>query len=132
MADGCETEIQILSEYRPYLSGHCKRNEGKLSDNVEDFNDIKDTVIPVDICFKKLLLDVEYYYQDTIKQFQEVGVKLSQNQIDAIVIAKCQCYKLGGKAFDAIQKGEDRERLYNIFLNAHGNNGNYESGTKLK
>lgn len=106
--------------------------EDELSDKVEDFNDIKDTVIPVDICFKKLLLDVEYYYQDAIKDFQEAGIKLSQNQLDAIVIAKYQCFSIGEKAFEAVKEGKDRETLFKLFLEAHGKNGNYKPRTNVE
>lgn len=80
-------------------------------------------------CFDKLLRDIEPLYQDALVQFQNEGIALSQNQLDAIVIAKYQCYKLGTKAYNAIKDGEARDVLYDAFLKAHGENGNFESRT---
>ncbi|MBQ6887087.1 MAG: hypothetical protein IJN54_06205 [Lachnospiraceae bacterium] len=102
---------------------------GYLSDDINEYERMKDTVIPVEICFDKLIQDIEPLYQDALVQFQNEGIALSQNQLDAIVIAKYQCYKLGTKAYNAIKDGEARDVLYDAFLKAHGENGNFESRT---
>ncbi|MDE7445117.1 MAG: hypothetical protein K2N15_05345 [Lachnospiraceae bacterium] len=108
------------------------RIAGYLSDQVKDYDAMKDTVIPVDICFEKLLLDVEPLCQSVFKQFPKTGIILSQEQFDAIVIAKYQCFALGDKAFKAIKNGEDRKNLYKAFLDAHGENGDFHSRTNVE
>ena len=108
------------------------RITGYLSDQAGDLGKMKDTVIPVDICFEKLLLDVEPLCQSVFNQFPQAGIILSQEQFDAIVIAKYQCYKLKEPGFKAIKNGEDRETLYNIFLKAHGENGDFHSRTNVE
>ena len=57
---------------------------------------------------------------------------MSQEQFDAIVIAKYQCYALGDDAADAIRNGSDREILYGLFLDAHGKNGDFGSRTTVE
>lgn len=92
---------------------------GKLSKNEGDFNNIKDTVIPVDICFEKLIHDTHILYEDAVSDFRNDGVELTQTQVDAIVIAKYQCYSLGKNPFNAIKAGAGRDDLYKHFYDAH-------------
>lgn len=119
-----DIDYYLDAERNKYINGY-------LSDDINEYSKMKDTVIPVDICFEKLLLDIEPLYQDALNQFQN-QIQLSQNQLDAIAIAKYQCYRLGNDAYDSIIQGKGRADLYDVFLKAHGTNGGFESRTTVE
>ena len=108
------------------------RINGYLSDQASEYDKMKDTVIPVDICFERLCLDVEVFCKNAKKRLDEKGIRLTQNQFDAIIVAEYQCYYVGEDALDAIAAGEGREELYDLFLDAHGTNGGFESRTNVE
>lgn len=108
------------------------RISGPLSDKVSEYDRIKDTVIPVDICFEKLIQDVSPLYEKAKTDFEEKGLILSQNQLDALCIIKYQCYTIGDEAFNEILGDCDRVALYNDILEKHGKNGNFEYRTNIE
>jgi len=103
-----------------------------LSDKVSEYDNIKDTVIPVDICFEKLIQDVTPLYEKARSNFEADGLILSQNQLDALCIIKYQCYTIGKEAYNAILAGSDRQTLYNAVLKKHGDNGDFEYRTNIE
>ena len=94
---------------------------GEISKEVEDFDSIKDLVIPVDVCYEKLILDTNGFSEDAIADFKGKGMILTQRQLDAIVIAKYQCYTIGIDAVNEIVRGADREELFKLFMLKHEN-----------
>ncbi len=132
--DNCVTfgfgdAIQSEEELEYYQSA--MGNEVVLSMDVNDYEKIKDIVIPVEICFEKLIFDTNAMAEKVLSDFSEEGYELSQNQLDAIVIAKYQMGTLENKLIDTIIGGAERDELYVAFIEKHGGQG-YESRTAVE
>ena len=90
------------------------------SDNIKDFEEIKNVEIPVEICFEKLLEDTDSDCHSLLKQFGNHF--LTQNQLDALIIARYNCGQLGDKVKVAVFDGAEREELTKYFFEAHKEN----------
>ena len=108
------------------------RISGYLSDKVSEYNLMKDTVIPVDICFEKMIQDITPLYEKARSDFEKEELTLSQNQLDALSIIKYQCYTIGSEAYNAILNNDGREKLYEAVLDKHGRNGDFEFRTNVE
>ena len=113
-------------------AGRVNRISGFLSDKASEYDLMKNTVIPVDICFEKLIHDITPLYEKAKRDFEADGITLSQNQLDAISIIKYQCYTLGDSAYNAVKNNADRQELYEEVLKKHGIKGNFEFRTNVE
>ena len=105
----------------------------RLSANKNDMDEIKDIVIPTEICFEKFLLDVEEFYKSLERQVEDGTLRmLSQQEVDALVIIKYQCYSLGEKARDMVNNNEGRDKFSSAVKQKHGRNGNFDSRTNTE
>lgn len=103
----------------------------ELSMSADDYEKIKNIVIPVEICFEKLINDTAKAYTAINNYFEGVGYKLSQNEMDALIIARYQLGSLAPKIRDTVTGEGGREAFYDALLEAHGGSG-YESRTTVE
>ncbi|MGN0308948.1 MAG: hypothetical protein ACI4DN_12100, partial [Lachnospiraceae bacterium] len=115
---------------------------GYLSDEPSEYGMMKDTIIPVEICFEKLLIDANFYYQDIKKCFNENGIELSQQELDSLTIISYQCGKTGKSIYkemgEIIGKAENqdidyvRQELEKWAYKQHGSNGSFEARVEVE
>lgn len=104
-----------------------------LSTQESDFNQIKDVVIPVEVCFEKFLADVEYFHESLERQINRKELRnLTQQEMDAILIAKYQCNTLGKTLQEQINAQEGRDVLFDAFEERHGKNGDFKERTNVE
>lgn len=91
---------------------------GFISDSPDKIEEMKNTVIPVQVCFDKLVKDTTEWCQVI---FNDLGTHfLTQNQLDAVVIFAYNHGAFPGEVKDAILDGVGREELFGIFMRCHG------------
>ncbi|MBD5530654.1 MAG: hypothetical protein HDQ98_00415 [Lachnospiraceae bacterium] len=102
-----------------------------LSRNVSDYERMKNVVIPVEVCFDKLISDTNDAYKAINDYFEGKGYKLSQDEMDALIIARYQIGSLNEHIRSAVENGAERDALYDVVYEAHGGRG-YESRTTVE
>ncbi len=115
-----------------YYTDNMGENAGFLSDDADEYKEMQDTVIPIDICYRKFIMDVEACIPKVVNDFEAKGVRLSQEQLDAVVIMKYQAGAIGEDAVNAIAEGATRDELYDIIIKKHGTNGKFEFRTGVE
>ena len=88
-----------------------------LSTQESDFNQIKDVVIPVEVCFEKFLADVDSYYKSLKKQIDDGELReLSQQEMDALMIGKYQTGSLGADVQTKVNANAGKDELKDEYM----------------
>lgn len=88
-----------------------------LSTQESDFNQIKDVVIPVEVCFEKFLADVDSCYKSLKKQIDDGELReLSQQEMDALMIGKYQTGSLGADVQTKVNANAGKDELKDEYM----------------
>lgn len=92
-----------------------------LSTQESDFNQIKDVVIPVEVCFEKFLADVDSCYKSLKEQIDDGELReLSQQEMDALMIGKYQTGSLGADVQVKVNANVGKGELKDEYMENRG------------